>query len=253
MLVRSFAAAVLLASATQAQQVTGREVRHRISDSLTLVGDLYRASAPDTSPAIIVFHQGGSNVDFDYKPIIPRLIAEGFHVLAVDARGGGERNGGKFRGPVAGSAFRYCDAIAEVKGAISMARVHGFSGRVILWGSSYTGALVIQAAAKHPRDVRAVLAFSPASGDPLRECPDESFVPQLRSAGISLMVVRPSAENVEPERQARLARFKSLGATTFVANGNGHGSSVLVADRTGGDTAPVWQAVIAFLREARGH
>lgn len=232
------------------QVMVRREVRRGVEDDVTVVADLYQRARPADAATILLFHQGGGDARGEYEPIIPRLLDEGFDVLAVDVRGGGSRFGGMHRTPQTPD-FRYCEAAADVAAAIDLAREQGISGKLILWGSSYTGTLVIEAAARRAADVQAVLAFSPARGDPMRECEAPAHVTALRSHQIPLHVFSSSAELGNPGARERFELLQRLGAITFEARGAGHGSSILVHDRFEGDTSPQWTAVLEALRSGR--
>ena len=43
-------------------------------------------------------------------------------------------------------------------------------GPVMIWGSSYTGALIFQLATKNPGAVDGLMAFSPSADEPLKDC-----------------------------------------------------------------------------------
>lgn len=241
---------LLLAGLPLAAQAP-EEVRLDVAPDLTIVADLYRASGPDTAPAILLFHQGGGDARGEYADIVPRLIEAGFHVLSTDVRGGGSRFAGTHRAPATDAAFGYCDALLDVEAALSLARANGLMGPLILWGSSYTATLVLHVAARRSADVRAVLAFSPAAGEPMEGCQPHIALPLVLRAGAPVLIVRASGELEDAGRRADFERFGDLGARTFVAAGAGHGSSILVAARFEGDVAPQWEAVFAFLQDVR--
>lgn len=240
---------LLCASGAHAQAL--QEVSIRFAQDLVLHGDLYRTVSPADAPAVLLFHQGGGDARGEYRDIIPELTARGFHVLSADVRGGGTRFGGTSRAAVTDSTFRYCHAIADVSAAIDLARTNGISGPLILWGSSYTATLAVQAAARRSGDVAAVLAFSPATGDPLRECEAEVYLPWLQRAGLPVLIVRAAAETT-PERMQQNERFRRAGAQVFVAREGTHGSSTLVSSRVQGSVAPQRELVWQFLDAVRG-
>lgn len=246
--VLSASLALLVTAPVAAQRA---EVVHlALSDSLAITADLYRADAPADAPVLLLFHQGGGDARGEYAPIIPRLLTEGFHVLSTDVRGGGDRFGSGHRAPPTEPGFDYCSAYPEVEASLSLARMNGLTGPLILWGSSYTATLVVQAGARRSADVRAVLAFAPAGGAPLAGCQADVYAPWLARAGVPLFIARSSEELANPATRERFDRLIEQGADAFVAEGSGHGSSMLVAARVGGDVAPLWSAVLEFLRDA---
>lgn len=241
---------VLLVTTSAAAQPA--EIVHlALSDSLAITGDLFRTDAPADAPAILLFHQGGGDARGEYAPIIPRLLDQGFHVLSTDVRGGGDRFGDGHRAAPTQPGFDYCIAYPEVEAALSLARANGLTGPLILWGSSYTATLVVQVAARRTADVRAVLAFSPAGGAPLAGCQADVYAPWLARAGVPLFITRSSEELSNPPTRERFDRLIEHGARSFVAEGSGHGSSLLVASRFAGDVAPLWSAVLEFLGDVR--
>ena len=142
----------------------------------------------------------------------------------------------------------YCAVLPDLEVALAHARETEPGRQAILWGSSYSAALVIQLGATRPDDVAGVLAFSPASGDPMDGCRPEPFAERLVDP---LLVVRPLSE-LQNERAAdQFARFADLGHTTYVADPGSHGSSTLVPERAGGDTEDTWRVVMDFLEQVR--
>jgi len=207
----------------------------------------YRYVGPEdgdrTRPLILAFNQGGADARSEYGPIVPRLLAAGFDVLAVDARAGGTRFGGENRTVAEwGGARPYCEAQADIEGALAYARGER-SGPIILWGSSFSAALVLRVAAEH--EVAAVLAFSPASGGPLAECRGEDVSDRITAP---VLVLRPANEAEIAADQ--LQQFREQGHQVFVAQPGTHGSSMLVDTRVDGSVDATWDRVLAFLSES---
>jgi alpha-beta hydrolase superfamily lysophospholipase len=130
------------------------------SDGVRVYGDFYSA-ASNTRPYILLFHQAGSN-KAEYAPIAPLLVRLGFNCLAIDQRSGGGMWGHqnetvRHLGREAG----YIDALKDLEAALAWARSQSNNGRVLVWGSSYSAALVFPLAASHQPEVSGVLAFSP--------------------------------------------------------------------------------------------
>lgn len=207
-------------------------------------------SADGGGPFVLLFHQGGASGWAEYAPIAPRLRELGYRTLIIDQRRGGDLFGGTNEVAAAfdAEATSYCDVMPDLEAALDYARAADPSLRAILWGSSYSAALVIQLAARRPDDVAGVLAFSPASGDPMDGCRPEPWAEQLSAP---LLVMRPDAEMENAGTAEQLALFADLGARIFVADPGLHGSSMLVEERVGADTRPAWRVVIDFLSSVR--
>lgn len=228
------------------------EINFITSDGIRIVGDLYERKKED--PTILLFHQAGSNARGEYGPIIPRLILMGYNVLAIDQRSGGQQFGSYNRtiAQLPDTSFYqeygYCDAYNNLEGALDFMIQQGFTGPKIIWGSSYSAALVVQLASKRSEDITAALAFSPASGGPLEACkPDNYFA----TVTIPLFILRPPSE-MERESvklQADLAR--SFNHQVFVGKHGRHGSSMLVKDRVGHEVEDTWEAITAFLNKVK--
>jgi dienelactone hydrolase len=239
----ALAAVLLLSDALAAPE----EVSFAAADGVTLYGDMYRSAEGDSASVILLFHQAGSDARGEYSGIAARLQDHGYNILAIDQRSGGTRFGGVNR-TVEGLERKdigYCEAYPDLVAALNFAREQGFDGRLAVWGSSYSAALVFQLAATHSDEVDAVLGFSPASGAPMADCSATPYLPQITMPALAL---RPQREYEIESVQNQMAQFESLGIQTYVADPGVHGSSMLNADRVGASTEEAWGVVLAFLK-----
>ncbi len=230
----------------QAAPAPDSTVQFQTADGVTVWGDLYLADAPPSAPVILLFHQGGGDARGEYGPLVGRLLHSGFHAFAIDQRRGGSLLGGTNRTAAAleGRSFTYCDAYADLEAAFSYVGDLGLTGKRVVWGSSYSAALALKLAAEHGEEVAAVLAFSPASGEPMAGCEPASFVDRL---SVPALALRPIDE-MEIERvQAQLESFAASGLETYVADPGVHGSSMLNPARVGAPTSDVWTVVLEFV------
>lgn len=244
----SLAASVALCSlAPPAVAQSSQEVIFLSTDGTELSGALYRTD-DDRAPVVLLFHQGGGSLA-EYERIAPRLVAAGYHALAVDLRRGGDLFGVpnqtvlRWRGPEPS----YCDAYQDLESTMQFAREIGLRGPLVAWGSSYSAALVVRLGAEYPKQIAAVLAFSPASGEPMAGCEPEPWAAHLEAP---LLVLRPEreVENTEyPWIAEQLETFRSAGAETYVAPEARHGSSMLDPERNPSATEPTWLVVERFL------
>lgn len=237
----------------QAQNHISAEIHREISfytpDSIKIYGDLYELDK--ASPVILLFHQGGSNARGEYKTIIPRLLKMGYNILATDQRKGGQYYG-EYNRTLAGTPdyqygdpYTYCDAYNNLNSALNFIIDEGFSGAKILWGSSYSAALVIQMASKRPEDIQGVLAFSPASGKPMEGCNPE---PYLEQVACPLLILSPPDEIKGENATKQFALAKQHGHQTYAPEYGVHGSSMLVRERVGHEVEATWEVVTSFLR-----
>src|SRR5258708_12538850 len=201
---------VLLVTIGLAQTVHAREqVTLTASDGVKVYADFYPAES-NSRPYILLFHQAGSN-RAEYAPIAPRLAKMGFNCLAIDTRSGGERWGQKNEtvGHV-GHDGEYSDALKDLEAALAWAKSSGSNGKVLVWGSSYSAALVFLRAPDHRQEVAGVLAFSPgeyldgphAVRDAAAKVSVPIFVTSARDrdetpAAKSLLPIPPSTQHIQ--------------------------------------------------------
>ena len=130
------------------------------ADGVAVHGELWRAAGA-RPPIVLAFHQAGSS-SAEYAPIAPRLVQAGFTVLAIDQRSGDGEFGGSNRTATAlGREASFEEALPDLNAALDWAKANAHGAPVIVWGSSYSAALVFLLAAARPQDVAAVVAYSP--------------------------------------------------------------------------------------------
>jgi dienelactone hydrolase len=218
------------------------------SDGVHVFARSYDAPSPK-APVILLFHQAGSSKS-EYATIAPRLVDLGFNVLATDQRSGGDlyqpQNETVLR--IGHNAPNYDSALPDLEAALDWARRAHPASPVYAWGSSYSAALVFILAAKHPRDIAAVLAFSP--GEYLA---DRSAV--HRAAGrVHVPVFIDSAADPKEIASAKSifdALPRSSRSKLYAPKAGIHGSSTLRPDRNPGGSEQNWMQVTRFLRSLR--
>jgi len=225
------------------------QVSFDAADGIRVYGDIYRSADGTDAPVILLFHQAGGDARGEYTQIASRLMANGYNVLAIDQRAGGDAFGGENRtmAGLDGQKYGYCDAYPDLEAALLYVREKGLSGPLAIWGSSYSAALVFQLGVKNSEEVSAVLGFSPASGPPLADC---SLLPYLPQLDVPTLALRPQSEFEIETVQAQMKDFEANGIQTYVANPGVHGSSMLNAERVGASTEAAWTAVLEFLAAA---
>jgi alpha-beta hydrolase superfamily lysophospholipase len=222
------------------------EVQFKTSDGITVFGDLYASSAGKAAPIILLFHQGAGDARGEYTLIAGRLLENGYNVLAIDQRMGGDLFGGVNRTVAAldRNDYRFCDAYPELEATLAYARESGYSGPLVAWGSSYSAALVFQLAVKNKDEVTAILGFSPASGKPLAGCMPSQYLADLKTPALALC---PKSEFENKSVQAQMKEFEEFGVQTYVADPGVHGSSMINDERVGSSTEATWNVVLEFL------
>lgn len=229
----------------QAQQA----VQFKASDGVEIFGTYY--AAPNSSrPVILLFHQAGSN-HFEYAPIAPKLVADGFSCVAIDQRWGGEmwdhtNETVKKLGHTETAADQVTDLEADLDAALAWARTHNPHRKFILWGSSYSASLVFVVAAQHPGEVAGVLSFSPGEYF-------DSHPTMIEDAAIKVHVpVFITSENDTDQLRQATKIFDAVSSRNKVhykAQFAVHGSSTLRTDRNAKGAAANWAAVMKFLKQ----
>ncbi|MCY1167244.1 Serine aminopeptidase, S33 [compost metagenome] len=234
------ASLALGAASARAADVPASSVTLQAAGGVTVHGDYY--AAPRPKALILLFHQAGSGKG-EYRNIAPRLVRDGFSALAIDQRSGGSLFGRNETAAAFGKGTSYLDAAKDLDAAIAWARSRKLP--IILWGSSYSAALVFLEAARQP-DIKAVLAFSPG------EYLGNATLVHQAAARLRIPLYLTSASDPEEVAAARsiVAASPSRGKVQFVPRHGVHGSSTLLVDRDPQGAAENWSAVEAFLRRS---
>jgi dienelactone hydrolase len=132
-------------------------------DGVEIVADLYKPNS-DSATFIILFHQAGWSRG-EYMEIAPKLNSLGYNCLAIDQRSGNKVNGIENvtvkNARKAMKDTKYVDAFQDIEATVSYVKKYLAKGKVIIWGSSYSSALVLKYAGDNPNNIQGVLAFSP--------------------------------------------------------------------------------------------
>jgi dienelactone hydrolase len=245
------AAAALLWAPPAALSTDFTTVKFPSADGLLVTADLYEAG-DKSSPVMVLFHQSRSSRG-EYRQIAPELVKQGFNALAVDLRWGGRDPWNKVVNET--SARNETEAIiasedrdrrlaallaseADMLAALRWLRANGFTGPLVVWGSSFSAMLVYQLAAENPDLVAAVVAYSPGEYD--ERNPD-------RVRGWARRVTQPvyvACGTGREEKELAQPIYDAVSPpkkTFFVASKGNHGASILLDDPAN------WNSVKTFL------
>ena len=226
-----------------------RTVSTQTLDGVTVYGERYYGDLDASAPLILLFHQGGSNGRAEYAPLKDWLNDAGYRAIAWDQRAGGDLYGGANRtadGLSVDSDPGYCDAYPDLQAALDFALSHGEAEEVIVWGSSYSAALVFRLAAENVGKVSGVLAFSPASGGPMVSCRARQWADNVH---VPAIVFKPASEMTSESAAEQREILERAGVTFTVVEDGIHGSSLLVDSRTENEMSATRAAVIAWLND----
>ncbi|MEO7169917.1 MAG: alpha/beta hydrolase [Sphingomonas sp.] len=221
-------------------------VKLKARDGVTVFGRYYRVAHPKA--LILLFHQAGSSKD-EYASIAPQLNREGYSALAID-----QRSGGGLYGPNETAALippqkgrsedaGYPTAEPDLQAALDWGVRQKLP--LILWGSSYSAALVFDVVAQNPGKVKALLAFSPGE-----YMPDKHFVDRAARVLTIPVFVTSSSDPEEIAGAGAIAAAVPGGRAAHIVPVAGvHGSSTLIAVKNPNGADANWQAVLAFLKK----
>ena len=232
------------APTTAATPAGVRTIQFPAGDGVTITADVY-APLPPTAPFIVLFHQAGFSRG-EYRTIAPRLNQLGFNAMAVDARSGeatqGVGNETAAEACKLGKSKSYVDAIPDLKAAVAQARTLA-QGKVLVWGSSYSSALVLVLGTELHAD--AVLSFSP--GEYFDDQGKSKTWVAENAKTLTVPVFIASAKSEAGEWAPIAAAIDATKLTTFVpATAGHHGSSTLWPTQP--DHEAYWTALTAFLK-----
>lgn len=217
----------------------GAPITLKAADGVTVYATLY--AAPQPKAVILLFHQAGSGKG-EYAMIAPRLVKLGYTALAIDQRSGGDLFGPNQTAHAVSGQPTYLDAKGDLQAALDWAKPQGKP--ILLWGSSYSSALVFLVAAENPGAVAGLLSFSPG------EYLGQADLVRRNAATLAVPVFVTSAKDAD-EIAAAKAIVDAVPGTGNVdavpAIAGVHGSSTLIAARNAAGAEDNWRAVEAFL------
>lgn len=219
------------------------------ADGLQITADVYMEHKDQKTPFIVLFHQAHWSRG-EYLEIAPRLNRLGFNCMAVDLRSGkgvnGVANETMLRAKANDKGTNYVDALPDIKAALKYTRKHYAQDKIILWGSSYSAALVLKVAGDMPDLANGVLAFAP--GEYFKRLGKPADWIENSAKKIQIPAFITSARR---EKEAWSAIFNAIPAKSKASylpetKGN-HGSRALW--KKFDDSEGYWKAVQDFLNK----
>ncbi len=141
----------------------GETISFKANDGIIVTADLYMEHGSD-APFIILYHQAGYSRG-EYRSIAPKLNALGFNCMAVDQRSGDQINNvinETHKVAVdANKPTEYLDAIPDIEAAYLYVKHSVKPEKIILWGSSYSAALMFYMGNVHHDNISGILSFAP--------------------------------------------------------------------------------------------
>ncbi len=216
-------------------------------DGVKIVADTYIINENTKTPVIVLFHQANWSRG-EYLEIAPKLNQLGFNCVAVDLRSGGEINGvpnqTAIHAKAANKQTRYIDALPDMLASLRYTKTYFPDSDIISWGSSYSAALVLHIAGKHPDLVDGVLSFAPGEYF-AKQGKSKTWIKESASS-INVPVFITSARNEKNSWQSIFNSIPSKTKSSFIPESKGnHGSRALWEQFN--DNKAYWDAVNQFL------
>lgn len=227
--------------------VTAGTIYITSKDGIKIAVDTYIINDEGNTPMIVLFHQAGWSRG-EYLEIAPKLNQLGFNAIAVDLRSGDKINNvpnlTAKHARQANKATRYIDSLPDMLATLQYINTTYPGNDVIAWGSSYSAALVLHIAGKHPTLVNGVLSFAPGEYF-AKQGKSKSWIKESASS-IEVPVFITSAKNEKNNWQPIYESIISNKKSSFLPTSNGnHGSRALWEQFD--DSTDYWQAVTNFL------
>lgn len=220
----------------------------KAADGLEITADFYDTG--DKSKPIILYGHRAMSSRGEYRVIASRLAKLGYNGIAIDMRSGQAFAGVANETTAAWTAkdpslppvirdFGYDNSKPDMEAALQWIKQQGFTGPLILWGSSYSSSLAILLASKDSA-VDAVLAFAPGEWLQKKGSVAEAAAKLKRPT----LVVHPKAERSAGEPVIQALPNKELVMDYEIL----HGSNTLLK---GTNRAATWETVIKFLASVK--
>lgn len=223
-------------------QSSAKTIYFNSLDGLKITADLYM-TADKNAPLIILYHQARYSRG-EYLEIAPKLNAMGFNCLAVD-----QRSGDKVKGIINETHQRavekelptaYLDAMPDLEATLLYVENVFKPEKIIVWGSSYSSALVFVLAANHG-EINGILSFSPGNYFELDGKSVSDYAKNV-SCPVFITSSKSEEESWRPIYESLASKDKSF----FLPEDEGfHGSKALWEENEGYEN--YWKAVEGFL------
>lgn len=224
----------------------GETIQFNSGDGIRVTADLYMSESAD-APFIILFHQAAYSRG-EYREIAPRLNALGYNCMAVDQRSGKEVAGIQnltHKMAVENNLpTEYLDALTDIEAAYVYVK-HGIKpGKLILWGSSYSAALMFYMGSEHHKNIAGILAFAPGEYFKINGKEIKTF-----ASKVTAPVFVTSAKNEYPKWKSIYDAVQSEKFSYLPENEGKHGSKALWKNNPGHEM--YWDAVERFLAKIK--
>lgn len=215
------------------------------TDGLILKADVYDSEGKN-DPVILLFHQAGFSRG-EYRSIAPKLNALGFTCIAIDQRSGEAVNNvineTHIQAKEKGLGTDYVDALPDLEATVKYAVKKYPSRKLILWGSSYSAALVFILGSEYKQTISGIIAYSPGEYFQYKNKKIHDY-----AQAIDCPVYITSARNEFAMWKTIFEKVKSVKKVSFIPESEGiHGAKALWESTK--DHAVYWKSIKTFLKK----
>lgn len=222
-------------------------VSFKTSDDLTVHADYYSKYGKH-NPLILLYHQAGFSRG-EFRNIAPRLLELGFNVLAVDLRSGDivnqVTNLTNKEAITQGKSTEFLGVIPDLEASYDYAKNQLKARKIIYWGSSYSASLGFYMAAKHPKDYKALIAYSPGEYFKIENKSINDYAKEIK-----IPVYISSARNEESSWKSIYNSVNSRKNFYLPSKTKGHHGTIALSTFND-DAEENWQAIIHFLERVK--
>ena len=224
-------------------EFSGETITFKASDGVSVTADLYMVHKA-SAPFIILYHQAGYSRG-EYRSIAPQLNAMGFNCLAIDQRSGDKVNGvmNETHQVAVNSKLptEYLDAIPDMEAAYLYVKYSIKPEKIILWGSSYSSAILFYMGSVHHKNLSGILCFAPGNYFKINNKELKTF-----AARITCPVFVTSAKSEYKNWKGMYEQVRSEKSYFLPESEGKHGSKALWSDNPSHQA--YWTAVTKFLK-----
>ena len=222
---------------------SGKTISFNSDDGVKVTADLYMKNNRN-APFIILYHQARYSRG-EYREIVPKLIEMGFNCLAVDQRSGKKVNGvvnqTHLEAKKMNKATEYINAIPDMEAAFTYVKNQIKPSKIIIWGSSYSSALVFYLGSVHKEDIDGILSFSPGEYFKIDGKEIRSFAAEVKCP---VFITSSAKEHKQWKGIYDSVTTKKYSFLPMMEEGK-HGSKALWADNS--NHKEYWNEVTNFL------
>lgn len=231
-------------------QTKAQTIEFPSSDGIMITADSY-IKHDLSAPFILLFHQAGWSRG-EYVEIAPKLNAMGYNCIAIDQRSGDEVNDiinvTHQNAENKQLEVGFPDALPDMKAAIAYVKEHYVKGKLILWGSSYSSALVLKLLGDEPNICDAGLSFAPGEYFERFGKTNDFIITSAKNIQVPIFIT-----SAKDEKEYWWPIYQSINTTTkqyFLPESDGnHGSRALWEKFDDHDV--YWTAVKKYLKSIK--